>query len=785
MNSQEVRDLLLLTDSDSEENQMFDDDTDNDLTYFPEPGSDTSSEDESPRKRRKNYQGSKISASDMLDSSTEHPPGSTSTIVESPTEHPPGSTSTIVESPTEHPPGSTSTIVDSPAEHPPGSTSTIVDSPAEHPPGSTSTIVDSPAEHPPGSTSTIVDSPAEHPPGSTSTIVDSPAEHPPGSTSTIVESPTEHPPGSTSTIVDSPAEHPPGSTSTIVDSPAEHSSGSTPLIKKKRPRTVEERNKRDAASHPVKKACTDLCKLGCNKTFGNEDRVKINKEFWSLHPENRRQFVWNTIKQEATQRHTTNDSSRRSKTYRYFLRRSMESGGGSKAVCKVFYLTTLGYNEKSDSAVMRILHSAPIESTSPAADKRGKHEPKNKLDRGDISHHISKFNPAVHHYRREHAPNRLYLPSDITITDMHADFCREVKRVCLETYRKEVERMNISFAVLGAEECERCKKHSEHMDDRDTAENCGCERCQHHSEHIRRRDEARAAYKMDAGRTPDDQEVITSVDLQKVMMLPRLPGVKSCAFTRRIVVFNETFAGLGTSSNNVAVVWNESVSGRNADDICSAYWNFFKRERDAKSFILWGDNCSAQNKNWTFFSFLATAVNSQDISANEITFKYLETGHTFMAADSVHHSIERELKKCGDVRDFQEYIDTLERARCKVICMGATNFKSWRDHSNRATINKGGHKLSNMAVVQFRRGARSLFYKKAHGSDSPFLTAEFLKKKSDLSVLPEDRSSPRGITAQKKDGIVKNVCPLMPRSRALFWEQLPTNDGAVDLINSF
>ena len=75
------------------------------------------------------------------------------------------------------------------------------------------------------------------------------------------------------------------------------------------------------------------------------------------------------------------------------------------------------------------------------------------------------------------------------------------------------------------------------------------------------------------------------------------------------------------------------------------------------------------------------AAPSQDISANEITFKYLETGHTFMAADSVHHSIERELKKCEDVRDFQEYIDTLERARCKVISMGAANFKYWIDHS--------------------------------------------------------------------------------------------------------
>ena len=184
------------------------------------------------------------------------------------------------------------------------------------------------------------------------------------------------------------------------------------------------------------------------------------------------------------------------------------------------------------------------------------------------------------------------------------------------------------------------------------------------------------------------------------------------------------------------------------------------------------------------FQFLATAVNSQDISANEITFKYIETGHTFMAADSVHHSIERELKKCGDVRDFQEYIYTLERAWRKVISMGATNFKYWKDHSYRATINKGDHKLSNMAVVQFRRGAWSLFYKYAHGSDSPFLTAEFLKKKSDISVLPEDRSSLRGITAQKRR-YCQELVPSDAPVQSFVLGTTAHNDGAVDLINSF
>ncbi|GFR65341.1 CAI-1 autoinducer sensor kinase/phosphatase CqsS [Elysia marginata] len=158
-----------------------------------------------------------------------------------------------------------------------------------------------------------------------------------------------------------------------------------------------------------------------------------------MAPESRRLFVWSSVKQEVSSRHVVTTDSRRS--YCYSLRRSVESGGGTKAVCKVLFLTTLGYVEKNDSAVMRILKSAPVESVCPAPDQRGRHEPKNKIDRDLITTHIKKYNPAVHHYRRKHAPNRLYLPSDITITDMHADFCTSVQKISLETYRTQVDKI--------------------------------------------------------------------------------------------------------------------------------------------------------------------------------------------------------------------------------------------------------------------------------------------------------------------------------------------------------
>ena len=104
---------------------------------------------------------------------------------------------------------------------------------------------------------------------------------------------------------------------------------------------------------------------------------------------------------------------------------------------------------------------------------RGLHPPKHKLSEVDkefIKEHILKFQPNISHYRREHAPKRLYLSSELTCRDMYDDyklFCAEFDRKCLSylTYWREVKAMNISFAKLGSEECELCDKQRLHLGD--------------------------------------------------------------------------------------------------------------------------------------------------------------------------------------------------------------------------------------------------------------------------------------------------------------------------------
>ena len=55
------------------------------------------------------------------------------------------------------------------------------------------------------------------------------------------------------------------------------------------------------------------------------------------------------------------------------------------------------------------------------------------------------------------------------------------------------------------------------------------------------------------------EKYCSSVELQKIIIMPRMTGVKTCAFTRHIITFNEIFAELSYAKNNVVVVWNESA----------------------------------------------------------------------------------------------------------------------------------------------------------------------------------------------------------------------------------
>ena len=81
---------------------------------------------------------------------------------------------------------------------------------------------------------------------------------------------------------------------------------------------------------------------------------------------------------------------------------------------------------------------------------------------------------------------------------------------------------------------------------------------------------AQEAYRVDSETAWPNGTVVYAADLQKVL-LPVLCDLKSCIFTLRLVVFNETFARMGkdirSDKKNFLLVCDESTAGRKKDDI--------------------------------------------------------------------------------------------------------------------------------------------------------------------------------------------------------------------------
>lgn len=102
---------------------------------------------------------------------------------------------------------------------------------------------------------------------------------------------------------------------------------------------------------------------------------------------------------------------------------------------------------------------------------------------------------------------------------------------------------NISFTKLGEEECKNCLRQdvyfrAEHRNETSIQE---CQHCQKWKEHKRRAERGRHHYRLDAEREELGDLSVRSVDLQKFIVLPRMPGVKTTVFTKRILAFHETF----------------------------------------------------------------------------------------------------------------------------------------------------------------------------------------------------------------------------------------------------
>ncbi len=368
---------------------------------------------------------------------------------------------------------------------------------------------------------------------------------------------------------------------------------------------------------------------------------------------------------------------------------------------------------------------------------------------------------------------------------MYKDFIEKHPGYCTyETYRKVFDSLQITIGEPEMDKCDYCAYNKQHEGEPGVEEES-----QRHSDLARER---RLAYQKDVQEDWDSDTKVFAADLQKVLLLPLMHDLKVCVFTPRLVVFNETFAELkpkGQVKKHNLVVWDESEAGRKKEDITSAFYKVIKEEKDAAKIIFWLDNCSGQNKNWTLYSVLALMVN-QDVGPSEIVLKYLEPGHTSMAADSLHGHIEKELRRQKDVLTRDDLHVAMKKAvkGANLLTLKHSDFYDWENEAR----SRGGRGaaalplLKDIVEVKFLRGEACMFYKV--GGAAEFTRSNFLKKKAATSYLhrvtpPPPRSHPRGISKAKKRRIIDQVTNRMPQEKRVFWQNMPDSDTSDDLLN--
>ena len=572
------------------------------------------------------------------------------------------------------------------------------------------------------------------------------------------------------------------------------------------------------------------CKKECFTQISHERRRDIYEKYWEMDYDSQRLWLSGKIILLVTKRRrksTDKENTRRKCSRSYTL---PKNNANNITVCKEYFLSSLGY--RSDKVLTYLYSNNSPSKIAPQKDRRGKHTPAHKtLDDTKliIKSHIESFHPAIPHYRRAHEALRRYLPPELNLKLMYDNFIETNPTVkCKErTYRRILNEMNVSFAKLGEEDCEDCREFSLHVhSNKDTdvegrteekeisnsytppadmisqvdswAErlltesqiclNDGCDICTRWKKHATHAKISREEYRRDVNRNKSENTIYFASDME-VIMLPRLPGLKKVIFTRRVILFHESFAPLGGSKddkrNPIGVIWHEGIAGRNDEDLASTYSEVINHTdyRDHEHFVFWADNCSAQNKNWTLFRALLYQVNQRSNSCQSVTMKYFEKGHTFMAADSFHKAVEdgmRQKKFMYDFHDFQSIIDS----KGKSHVMHHNNFTQFTKEVSKCS-DTNYPKIENIREVKFKRGSTKMFWK-TELRDTEWCSGEFAKKKYRIAVLKQDdfiprKSAPRGINTHKLRGIVEKIGPLIPTNRMKFWLDCLENDDVADL----
>jgi len=534
------------------------------------------------------------------------------------------------------------------------------------------------------------------------------------------------------------------------------------------------------------------CRMKCFNKFTSSQR----KESYNVYRQCESHtfqavYLKSLIKTKNIQRHRPTDNSRgmKTKTAEYSLVKEQ----ANIPVCKTFFRDTF---KLSNSTITRLINN----NVNDLQDKRGKHEPWNKIDKSFIIAHIESFPAYTSHYTRSASPNKRYLNGDLDVPKMYQEYvkqCQKDQRTPeSQSYYSHIfhSEFNLSFKPPAKDTCSRCDDFEQRLkilqsdieilrkEGKDTTEKEeekeGIEMIK--DQHLFMTEEARRHQKTDTSNASDELFVFT-FDFQKALAFPKLT-TSICYYKRNLYVYN--FGCYDCRSQEAKMfAWCETEGSKGAQEVSSCLIKYIEEfARDHRKIVSFCDCCGGQNRNIKTVLALMNLLQSGRIAAETIELKFLVSGHSYLPNDRNFADIEKAAKKVNQIESAADWISLIRNCKknnpFNVEELTHKDFHSTAPYEQLITnrkkdTNKEPVNWLKIQWIKLDKGRPfSMFFKTCY-DDSSFREVDFSKKNKrwkDAEKIPLYEST-RPVTKEKfKD--MMDLKKYITSSKRSFFETL-------------
>lgn len=536
------------------------------------------------------------------------------------------------------------------------------------------------------------------------------------------------------------------------------------------------------------------CRFKCTEKMSEEKRIQCSQYYYSIDGSQKKDFLCRQVKVSSVERRRGCKGHRKPKSLSCSYYLPLADSEADVRVCQNFFCKTLSLSKKSVMYVIQNRNDLG-QFVSPNLQK-GKTPACKTSDAREqqVREHIMSFPVVESHYCRADTTAK-YLSADLNIAQMYrlyrSTFCTEKHiedPVSAGVYRRIfVTDFNIRFFMPKKDQCCVCNAYYSAKDDEKEKLKGQWE------DHKTREKESMDMKKADKIAATNDQTIhAITFDLQAVLPLP-FAGDAQIYYSRKLAVYNFTI--YDTASNNgYCYMWDETEGKRGANEVATCLLDYLKHLPEAiRTVTSFSDTCAGQNRNQFICASMIYAV--QETSITRIDLKYMESGHSYLEADSMHSTIEsaKRHQKIYTTREY-ELVAAGARKKPRPYTVKRLTHKNFLDFKhlcaqviNNRTRNTDGENVQWLKIkwLRFEKSNPFVIEYKTNLSSETFMKLDVRGQNAEVAGLDLQRAynSKLPISAAKKKDLMNLVkSHVIPADYSAWYSNLPVSKTARDCL---